>query len=75
MNTDTELKTLSIAEVGAALGYGRTSIYRMVRAGKIPAFRLGRKLRIPRRAIEQMVESALTALPKPTVSRSQKDEL
>jgi len=50
-----EAKTLGPAEAGRALGVSRNVAYRLIREGTIPALRLGRKLRVPVAALEEML--------------------
>jgi excisionase family DNA binding protein len=47
--------TLSVLEAGEMLGVGRDAAYQAVRAGVIPALRIGRCWRIPRAALEKML--------------------
>ncbi len=49
---------LTAGEAARALRYCTTSIRRFVAAGKLPALRIGRQIRIPRRAIEDMVRAS-----------------
>jgi excisionase family DNA binding protein len=46
---------LTVAEAAAALRIGRNQAYAAVRRGQIPAVRIGRRLLVPRRAIEELV--------------------
>ena len=50
-----EKLTLSPTELAAALGVGRTRIYRALRTGAVPSLRSGRKHRIPRKVVEQLM--------------------
>ncbi len=47
------LKPLEAAE---AIGMGRTAFYRLVKAGQIPACRVGKSIRIPVNALREWVE-------------------
>jgi excisionase family DNA binding protein len=49
--------TLTVEEAGARLGISRTLAYELVRRGDIPSIRLGRRVLVPIRALELMVES------------------
>lgn len=53
--------TLSIEEACDFLSIGRTLGYRLAREGKLPTIRLGRKLVVVRRRLEQMLEEAKAA--------------
>lgn len=48
--------TLSVTEAGRLLGIGRVAAYQAVAAGTIPALRLGRYWRVPRAALEKLLE-------------------
>lgn len=49
--------TYSVDEAGKALGIGRNVAFRLVHQGTIPAIRLGKKLRVPKTAIEEMMRN------------------
>jgi len=42
---------LEVKDVRAYLGLGRTATYMLIRAGKIPHRKFGRRIRVPRHAI------------------------
>lgn len=48
--------TLTVEQAATLLGISRGLAYEMVRAGKIPAIRLGRRVVIPQRALERLLE-------------------
>jgi excisionase family DNA binding protein len=50
--------TLTVEEAGTRLGISRTLAYELVRRGEIPSIRLGRRVLVPIRALERLVESA-----------------
>jgi excisionase family DNA binding protein len=50
--------TLSIPEAAAELGIGRSAAYEAARRGEIPILRFGRRLRVPRAALDRMLEEA-----------------
>ena len=50
-------QTLNVQEAGQLLGIGRTTAYRMVKDGIIPCLRLGKQLRIPRPAMEELLRN------------------
>lgn len=50
--------TLTVEEAAKQLGIGRTSAYAACRAGQIPILRVGRRLLIPRTALEALLASA-----------------
>lgn len=53
-----ERLTLSIDEAAAMLGISRAHAYELVRRGELPRLRLGRRVVIPRKALEEYVEGA-----------------
>ena len=55
---DTARERLAFSPEDAArvLGLGRTTIYRMVRAGDLPARRCGTRVLISRRALEEYLD-------------------
>lgn len=49
---------LTIEEAARALRIGRSAAYEAARRGELPAVRIGRSLRVPRRALEAMLAKA-----------------
>lgn len=47
---------IRIEEAAKLLGIGRDLAYRLARAGEIPSVRLGRRLVVPRKALELWLE-------------------
>jgi len=54
LNTDA---VFTVEQVAKLLSISRGSAYEGVRTGQIPSIRVGRTIRIPRRALERMMES------------------
>jgi len=50
-----EALTLSPIELASALGIGRTRIYKALKAGVIPCLRAGKKFRVPRRVLDDLL--------------------
>ena len=50
-----ERETYTIEEVAAVLGISKTHAYRMAASGDLPAIRMGWKILIPRRIIDEML--------------------
>ena len=50
-----ERQTLTVEEAAEILGIGRNSAYEAVKRGEIPALRLGRRLLVPRAALERIL--------------------
>lgn len=48
-------QTVTVAEAAAALGIGKNQAYAAAHRGEIPAIRIGRRLLVPRAALEQML--------------------
>jgi len=48
--------TLSIEEAAKVLGIGRNLCYDRVKTGEIPVIKIGRRLLVPRRALEKLLE-------------------
>ena len=53
---DGERLTLTVNEAAKLLGIGRQLAYDRVKTGEIPAIKIGRRLLIPRRALEKLLE-------------------
>lgn len=50
--------TLTVTEVAEALGISRMSAYAAVRVGVIPSIRIGRRVLVPRVALDRLIETA-----------------
>jgi len=48
--------TLTVAEAAKALGISRGLAYEMVKTGEIPSIRLGKRVLVPQRALEHLLE-------------------
>lgn len=55
--------TLSVAEAAELLGVSRSLMYELIAAGTVPVLRLSTRVRVPRQAIERIVEDAMTMRP------------
>ena len=55
-DTDQPKATLNVEEARRWLGISRSLAYQMVREGTIPSIRLGRRILISKRALEDMLE-------------------
>lgn len=47
--------TMTVSEAAALLGISRSSAYECVRLGSIPSIRLGRRIVVPRHALQQLL--------------------
>lgn len=50
--------TLSVDEAASLLGISRALAYELIARDELPSLRLGRRIVVPRRALEQLVEQA-----------------
>ncbi|MDO8671921.1 MAG: helix-turn-helix domain-containing protein [Dehalococcoidia bacterium] len=53
---DGERLTLTVDEAAKLLGIGRQLAYDRVKTGEIPAIKMGRRLLVPRRALEKLLD-------------------
>ena len=51
-----ERLTLTIEETAKLLGIGRQLAYERAKTGEIPVIKIGRRLVVPRRALERLLE-------------------
>jgi len=51
-----ERLTLSVVEAAKVLGIGRNLCYDKVKTGEIPVIKIGRRLLVPRSALEKLLE-------------------
>lgn len=65
-----ERLTLTIAETARLLGIGRQLAYDRVKAGEIPALKIGRRLLVPRIALEKMLQGPKTISPDVFANKS-----
>jgi len=50
--------TLSVTEAAKRLGISRAFAYELVARGELPCMRFGRRVVVPRRALERLVDAA-----------------
>lgn len=50
--------TFSVPEVAEVVGVSRAHAYELVRTGRLPSIRLGRRLVVPRKALEEFLDAA-----------------
>ena len=65
MNTEMppERLTLTVEEAARLLGIGRSLAYELVATGDLPSIRLGRRILIPRAAVDALLTSASASEP------------
>lgn len=51
-----EKLTITVEEAGQLLGISRALAYEMARTGKLPTLRFGRRLVVPRKAIDDLLQ-------------------
>jgi excisionase family DNA binding protein len=50
--------TLSVPEAGKRLGIGRSAAYQAAASGELPVLRIGGLLRVPKIALDRLLQSA-----------------
>ncbi len=60
---DSEKLTLTVSETARALGISRGLAYEMVRTGEIPSVRFGKRVLVPRRTLERLLEQGQAVTP------------
>jgi len=53
-----QVQFLTVAEVAAMMRVSKMTVYRLVHGGELPAARVGRSFRVPKRAVEDYLRSA-----------------
>ena len=53
-----ERQVVSVEEAGRVMGIGRSAAYSAAARGDIPAIRIGKRLVVPVRALERLLDSA-----------------
>ena len=56
-----ESLTMTVEEAAAVLGISRGLAYQAARDGSIPTIRIGRRLLVPRRALEKLLEAPISS--------------
>ena len=55
-----EKMTLTVEEAGRILGISRSTAYEAVRRGELPVVHIGRRLLVPRAALEKLLGEPIT---------------
>jgi len=58
-----ERVTFTVEETAKLLGIGRQLAYDRVKTGEIPVIKIGRRLLVPRRALEKLLEQGQAVTP------------
>jgi excisionase family DNA binding protein len=56
---------LTVSEAARLLRLSRAFTYELVASGELPSVRFGRRIMIPRAAIERILDNSLATLPPP----------
>lgn len=64
---------LTIQELAAYLKISKSTIYKLVREGKIPSQKIGRHWRFRKEAIDQWLDGSQSNVPSPQGDRAQGD--
>ena len=54
-----ERQVLTVVEAGKVLGIGRSAAYEAARRGDIPTLRIGRRVVVPAKALERLLEGGM----------------
>lgn len=57
-NVGSERLVMTVPEAGKALGISRGAAYELAKTGKLPTLRLGKRLVVPVKALDRLLESA-----------------
>ena len=60
MQHASERKTYNIEEAGRLLGIGRNQAYEAAKSGQIPTIKIGKRLLVPKVALDRMLSGAST---------------
>jgi len=50
-------RTFTVEEAGQILGLGRNTAYALAKSGRLPTIRLGRRLLVPKAALDRLLEN------------------
>ncbi|TIW73406.1 MAG: helix-turn-helix domain-containing protein [Mesorhizobium sp.] len=57
-SASSELLVMTVPEAGAKLGLGRNAAYEAAAKGEIPTIRIGKLIKVPKVALERMLDNA-----------------
>lgn len=55
---ETERQTFTVVEAGEILGISRGLAYQLAQSGELPTVRLGKRLVVPKAAIDRLLDTA-----------------
>jgi excisionase family DNA binding protein len=61
---DSEKLVLTVEEAGVLLGISRPHAYKLAREGQLPILRLGRRMVVPKKALEIYLAGAMPTSPQ-----------
>jgi excisionase family DNA binding protein len=61
MESETMRRTYTISEAGRLLGIGRNQAYEAAKAGEIPVIRVGKRLLVPKAALDRLLAGEAAA--------------
>jgi excisionase family DNA binding protein len=59
---ESERLTFTVEEAGELLGISRALAYEMARTGRLPTLRFGKRIVVPKKAIENMLERSAISI-------------
>jgi excisionase family DNA binding protein len=59
---ESERLTFTVEEAGELLGISRALAYEMARTGRLPTLRFGKRIVVPKKAIENMLEHSAISI-------------
>ena len=57
---DDRSRTISVPQAAALLGVSRGAVYKAARSGELPSIRLGRRVLVPRAALDRLIPAPTT---------------
>ena len=60
MNSLSDMRFLTVAEVAAVMRVSRMTVYRLVHAGDLASVQIGRSFRVPESAVHDYLRGAFT---------------
>ena len=57
MMCESDRKTYKIEEAGRLLGVGRNQAYEAAKSGQIPTIKIGKRLLVPKAALDRLLEN------------------
>ncbi|HEX3943752.1 MAG TPA: helix-turn-helix domain-containing protein [Rhizomicrobium sp.] len=61
MKQNEETATISVEQAAKRLGVGRNQAYEAVKSGELPSLKIGRRILVPKAALEKLLETGRAA--------------